>query len=553
MKRGITLVTLSAMIVILIIITTTVVFSGSSVINNSKKMKFASELLFMKEAVQNYSNLNEGNLPIKDIAITSPNLPSGSYKEIDMQLLGMIDTIYGRKLKSDNEDIYVLSSSNEVYYLKGLKIGSKTYYFLDDELKEIINYEDNTKVLKRDGIIFSKSTEAYTNQSIKTTIQIPDSYTDISVIKKNIAVSESNSIQGYKVYEVNEKDNYNVYVSYKKNGKQSSQSYNVSNYDNVAPEISVTSTDTIVDDENSQNSVTIQVDDNLSGVKKIMYEIGSVEKSYFESDNKGTIVTSNNIIIDKNINKITIYAIDNAGNSNIKVQNLNTSTSIDDYVKYGLLLHYDGINNTGNGHSNSTTVWKDLSGHGNDGTLKNFRDNELSKWLDNGLLFDGINDWVNISEINYPNITLQVVVEYNEKPQAEQCVLVNYENGGYGISIDSKSYTKFQVRINENNSYQWINNGVVSELNKKMFFSGTYDGSRLAINKDDKVSEKIVSGTIKYPNNVKMVLGANPGINDNVTRGYLKGKIYSVRIYNRALTEDETKHNYNIDKARFGI
>ena len=30
-------------------------------------------------------------------------------------------------------------------------------------------------------------------------------------------------------------------------------------------------------------------------------------------------------------------------------------------------------------------------------------------------------------------------------------------------------------------------------------------------------------------------------------------EVYSVRIYNRCLTEDEINHNYEIDKARFGI
>ena len=33
----------------------------------------------------------------------------------------------------------------------------------------------------------------------------------------------------------------------------------------------------------------------------------------------------------------------------------------------------------------------------------------------------------------------------------------------------------------------------------------------------------------------------------------LKGKIYSIRVYNRALTQDEINHNYEIDKKRFGI
>ena len=34
---------------------------------------------------------------------------------------------------------------------------------------------------------------------------------------------------------------------------------------------------------------------------------------------------------------------------------------------------------------------------------------------------------------------------------------------------------------------------------------------------------------------------------------YLNGKIYSVRIYNRCLTDAEIQHNYNRDKKRFNV
>ena len=30
-------------------------------------------------------------------------------------------------------------------------------------------------------------------------------------------------------------------------------------------------------------------------------------------------------------------------------------------------------------------------------------------------------------------------------------------------------------------------------------------------------------------------------------------EVYSVRIYNRALTDEEISQNYNVDKERFGI
>ena len=172
MKKGITIITLIIMVVVMIILTTTVTITGVQALNNSKKLKFASELVFMQETIDNYSKENSGDLPITGSEITNSNLPEGQYYEIDTSLLGIIETTYGRKLNNDTNDIYVISKAdNKVYYLKGLKIGNKVYFTLDDELKNIINYTD-TKIVSKDGIIFTPSITNYTNQAINVKVQI---------------------------------------------------------------------------------------------------------------------------------------------------------------------------------------------------------------------------------------------------------------------------------------------------------------------------------------------------------------------------------------------
>jgi hypothetical protein len=47
-----------------------------------------------------------------------------------------------------------------------------------------------------------------------------------------------------------------------------------------------------------------------------------------------------------------------------------TEVDISDYVQNGLVLHYDGINNTGTGHNNEASFRKDLTSNNNSGTLK---------------------------------------------------------------------------------------------------------------------------------------------------------------------------------------
>ncbi len=49
-----------------------------------------------------------------------------------------------------------------------------------------------------------------------------------------------------------------------------------------------------------------------------------------------------------------------------------------------------------------------------------------------------------------------------------------------------------------------------------------------------------------------LAIGANP-IGSTVNMEYYNGKIYSVRVYNRALTEEEVLHNYLYDEQNFKL
>ena len=67
------------------------------------------------------------------------------------------------------------------------------------------------------------------------------------------------------------------------------------------------------------------------------------------------------------------------------------------------------------------------------------------------------------------------------------------------------------------------------------------------------VDGKDFSGTYYKPaTGSNFIIGGNPlaGVGANTQ---LKGTIYSVRIYNRALTEEEIKQNYEIDKQKYSI
>jgi len=220
------------------------------------------------------------------------------------------------------------------------------------------------------------------------------------------------------------------------------------------------------------------------------------------------------------------------------------------YVSDGLILHYDGINNTGVGHSNTTTTWKDLSGNGNDGTL--FHTNPTGSWTNNGLIFDGsANNWVRSVQLNPEQITIEVVYEVSQLKGKEQEIVCNFESGGVGININTANQIQGEGYIS---GYRYVSS-VVPTLNSIRQTTLTYDNATLKLYNQSLLAQSLnVAGSIgEAANNTVFALGGNPtGLNVD-TQYMFSGKIYNVRIYNRALTDEEITKNYFIDKQRFGI
>ena len=218
------------------------------------------------------------------------------------------------------------------------------------------------------------------------------------------------------------------------------------------------------------------------------------------------------------------------------------------YVKNGLILHLDGINNTGSSHSNTSTIWKDLSGNNNDGTIKG------ASWINNGLAFDGVNDWVPIKELNYPEFTAEVTFSVNKLDGSENGIRIicNHQTGGFDIEINNNNIACFPYI---NGEYKSMRDNSEIIINKKYNATITTNGveSKLYVNGTLISSISVKDGVIGYPlNNTVVTLGANPK-GTSAEAQFFNGTIYSARMYNRVLTEQEIKNNYEIDKSRFGM
>ena len=227
------------------------------------------------------------------------------------------------------------------------------------------------------------------------------------------------------------------------------------------------------------------------------------------------------------------------------------------YVLDGLELYYDKIDNSGEGkHDNNTLVWKDLSGKNHDGTLMNM--DIGNSWSEEGLNFDGVDDYVPIAEMNYENVTLEVIVMPKEYREESMALVCNLESGGYQLYCTSGSKFNFSTYISEIGDYVRGITGFQTEygLGKKYYISGSYDNKKIKLRTTNSTltyQENDIVGTIGKPKNNELItLGANPSMvaeEENLDNG----EISSVRVYSKTLSDEERSVNYLADKERYNL
>ena len=209
----------------------------------------------------------------------------------------------------------------------------------------------------------------------------------------------------------------------------------------------------------------------------------------------------------------------------------------DDYVKDNIKLQLDGIDNT------NESKWSNLSDNSNNGTITGATNQ------DTGYYFDGSNDYVSFTQMNYDNVTVEATFTPQISDGSERDIIANYEGGGYGLHIKN-GYINAEFYIN--GSYKAIQSLDKYEIGKTYVVQATYDGEEMKLYVNNKLQNTVsVTGTIGVPtNNTIVMLGSNPR-GTSADGNYFKGIIYSARIYDRILTTDELYKNYNSDEKRF--
>lgn len=209
-------------------------------------------------------------------------------------------------------------------------------------------------------------------------------------------------------------------------------------------------------------------------------------------------------------------------------------------VESGLIAHWDASNMKS--YPGTGTTWFDVSGQGVNTTLVNGTSyNSTNKTM----VFDGVND--RCSSVTLPNplgqLTCEVVMQY--LPAAE------YHN----IFDRIVATPMFWIRPSSQFNRIELNtgNGLVSSVGYEnqiivataMYRSDASPGLQLYIN-----------GNLVNTNNTIQSAWPNPFTITLFNRGgaqTYRGSIYSLKFYNRVLTANEVRQNFEAIRSRYGI
>jgi hypothetical protein len=217
----------------------------------------------------------------------------------------------------------------------------------------------------------------------------------------------------------------------------------------------------------------------------------------------------------------------------------------------GLVLQLDAANTKS--YPRSGTLWNDLSGNNTIGNL--FNSPAFDPGNAGSIVFNGSNNYCDLGttlQNTFTNCTLEVVYKVGIISTAQVLVSSYSQTTFNGWGIEQYVTNQFNVFVfNGSGTYLDIQSTippivgqtyaismVFSSLNKlQMYINGN-----LHLEKTTTFSSTIK--TSPFITRVGNWLG-----NTN----YLNGNLYSVKMYNRALSSSEVAQNYNAIKPRFGI
>jgi hypothetical protein len=227
-------------------------------------------------------------------------------------------------------------------------------------------------------------------------------------------------------------------------------------------------------------------------------------------------------------------------------------------VTSGLILALDAADR--NSYVSGSTMWNDVSGNGNSGTLTNGP--AFNSANGGSIVFDGTNDYVTtpIQNLDRP-CTFSTWVNLNSLASWQtffgQDTSVVIPRGRF--YFQKTGTTQEGLVVNRVNFSMVLSNDAIVPVNSNndMVVNVWYNYTAVLTTTTLSLYENgILQNTVNDSNvflTPNTTITVNAGYYSNAVVDYLNGKSSSFLIYNRALSASEVLQNYNAQKSRFNL
>jgi hypothetical protein len=215
----------------------------------------------------------------------------------------------------------------------------------------------------------------------------------------------------------------------------------------------------------------------------------------------------------------------------------------------GLVLHYDAS------RYGSGTVVNDLSGFGNNGTLDG--GTAFSSSNKGLFVFDGSNDLITVANSASLRPTTELTIELWLRASVVQTsgwtklIGHNPYANGYLIFLEASATQEIRATIFTSSGEIRCNTPVRITANNFIHVVFTFkmgDAIRSYFNADPSTVSTLPTGTFTYANTAAPIQ-----IGGTESPNFFNGGMGSIKIYNRALTENEVEQNFNSQALRYGL
>ena len=228
------------------------------------------------------------------------------------------------------------------------------------------------------------------------------------------------------------------------------------------------------------------------------------------------------------------------------------------YVTDGLIAYWDAIDNTGAAHDASATSWTDKVA----GYLFNFNNTTGHVWnADNLQLSSGHAGLLTPQRYwsTNANSTIEIVLAADSVRSQVACMFdPNSSDSTMPSGTDAREFVLYSdntvgFKAASGKTYS-LPSGVsdITGVKKMVAIYSNYTVSSAYVN---NTAVSLGANTHSYgiwgTNNFRLGEWMNNASGSNSAPFY--GKIYAVRVYNRALTAEEITQNYNYDMTRFNL